>query len=210
MRMAPIVAGRTALRLATCALMGLSPAAGHGQVYVGQAAGGGGIVLSNFRSEATPSLLQLSAEEEPQRPAAMTVRVESGPVAALPPRELRELVDSVARRVGISPRLLHAVISVESAYRPDAVSPRGAVGLMQLLPATARRFGVGNPYIPHDNVYAGANYLKWLNDYFDHDMELVLAAYNAGENAVIRAGRRAPDYRETQEYVRRVIAALKG
>lgn len=119
------------------------------------------------------------------------------------------MIDSIASTVEVAPRLLHAVISVESNYDAKAVSPRGAVGLMQLLPATAKRFGVTDPFIERDNVYAGASYLKWLIGYFDGDIELALAAYNAGEQAVVKAGRKIPQYPETQAYVRRVMAILK-
>ncbi|MCB1747561.1 MAG: lytic transglycosylase domain-containing protein [Gammaproteobacteria bacterium] len=101
--------------------------------------------------------------------------------------------------------LLHAVITAESAYDPDAVSSAGAVGLMQLMPATAQRYGVGNRRDPNANVSGGTRYLRDLLDLFDNNVVLALAAYNAGENAVIKHGRRIPPYAETQTYVRRVL-----
>jgi soluble lytic murein transglycosylase-like protein len=123
--------------------------------------------------------------------------------------ELRRVVDEVAGKVGISADLLHAVIAAESRYDTRALSPRGAIGLMQLLPATAKRFGARDPYAPDENVLAGARYLKWLMQMFQNDLELVLAAYNAGEQAVVKAGRRVPPYAETQAYVPRVLAYLR-
>jgi soluble lytic murein transglycosylase-like protein len=101
--------------------------------------------------------------------------------------------------------LLHAVISVESGYNARAVSKRGAAGLMQLMPETARRFGVADVFDPADNVRAGAQYLIALLKLFDNDLRLALAAYNAGEGAVIKYGRRIPPYRETAAYVPRVV-----
>jgi soluble lytic murein transglycosylase-like protein len=106
-------------------------------------------------------------------------------------------------------RLLHAVIAVESDYDAKAVSPKGAQGLMQLMPATAQRFGVANPFDPRENVRGGALYLKWLLDLFGGDLQLAIAGYNAGEQAVIRAGYRVPPYAETQKYVPRVMSRLQ-
>lgn len=101
--------------------------------------------------------------------------------------------------------LLHAVIHAESAYNTDAISKAGAQGLMQLMPATAARFGVSDPFNPIDNINGGSRYLRYLLTLFKNDYELALAAYNAGENAVIRHGRKIPPYKETQHYVRKVL-----
>ena len=101
--------------------------------------------------------------------------------------------------------LLHAIISAESGYNPEAVSRAGAVGLMQLMPATASRYGVKDRKDPIDSIRGGARYFRYLLDLFDNDIRLALAAYNAGENAVIKYGRRIPPYRETQNYVKRVL-----
>lgn len=123
--------------------------------------------------------------------------------------EIRKLVNDVALEVKIAPALLHAVIATESRYDSDALSPRGAIGLMQLMPDTALRFGAPDPYNPRDNVLAGANYLKFLLKLFGNDIELTLAAYNAGHNAVLRAGKRIPEYPETQAYVPKVLAYMR-
>ena len=114
------------------------------------------------------------------------------------------LIERQARASGVDPRLVHAVIRAESAYRPDAVSPKGAIGLMQLMPATARRFGVVDAGHPESNVGAGSAYLRLLLDRFN-SLPLALAAYNAGEAAVVRHGNRIPPYAETVGYVQRIL-----
>lgn len=105
--------------------------------------------------------------------------------------------------------LLHAVIRAESAYNPNAISPAGAVGLMQLMPDTASRYGVSNRRDPIANLHGGSRYLRDLLGMFNNNLVLALAAYNAGENAVIRYGRKVPPYSETQTYVRRVLEFYK-
>jgi soluble lytic murein transglycosylase-like protein len=102
--------------------------------------------------------------------------------------------------------LLHAVIAAESGYNPRAVSGKGAMGLMQLMPGTARRYGAVDPYDPAQNIRAGALYLRDLLALFNNDVQLALAAYNAGENSVIKYGNRIPPFRETTNYVPRVMA----
>lgn len=181
------------------------------QVFVGESPSGGAVVLSNFQTSETPTLLLSSpvdATPQPPRPSSADAR-QVAPASNRADR-WRALIDGVAVAVDISPSLVHAVISAESNYDPSAVSPKGAVGLMQLMPATAQRFGVQDPFVVRDNVYAGARYLKWLMDYFHGDLELVLAAYNAGEQAVVKAGHRVPRYAETQAYVRRIMADLRA
>jgi soluble lytic murein transglycosylase-like protein len=106
---------------------------------------------------------------------------------------------------GVDRALVHAVISAESGYNPYAISRKGATGLMQLMPDTARRYGVKNVLDPVDNVNGGVRYLKDLLVMFNGNIELAVAAYNAGENAVIRAGNRIPPYAETVQYVPRVL-----
>ncbi|MEA3150016.1 MAG: hypothetical protein QOD56_955 [Gammaproteobacteria bacterium] len=121
--------------------------------------------------------------------------------------------DSIIERAAVSAaveaNLLRAVIVVESGFNSRAVSKRGAVGLMQLMPATASRFGVSNLYDPRENVHAGASYLKFLMDRFGHDVRLALAAYNAGEDAVARNGGRIPPFTETMAYVPKVLKVYR-
>lgn len=121
-------------------------------------------------------------------------------------RELyRSVVASVAEQSGLSPELVHAVITVESAYNQRAVSPAGAMGLMQLMPGTAKRYGVRDAFNASENLRGGTRYLKDLMKMFGGDIKLVLAAYNAGEGAVQKYGNTIPPYRETQNYVRKVL-----
>ena len=119
------------------------------------------------------------------------------------------LVNEAARRHRVRAELLHAIIEVESAYDPAAVSPAGAVGLMQLMPPTAARYGVGDPTDPRQNLAGGTAYLRDLKSQFGDDLRLILAAYNAGEDAVERFQRKIPPYPETRAYVRRVVDLLR-
>lgn len=106
---------------------------------------------------------------------------------------------------GIRADLVRAVIQVESAFNPRALSPKGAMGLMQLMPATAAQFGVLDPFNPAENIRAGVGYLRQLLDRYDHNEPLALAAYNAGPGAVDKYGSRVPPFRETQNYVQRIV-----
>lgn len=114
-------------------------------------------------------------------------------------------VKRIAKTYRISPDLLHAIISAESGYDAKAVSSAGAVGLMQLMPATATRYGVIDRKDPVDSLKGGTKYFRYLLDMFNNDLRLALAAYNAGENAVIKYGRKIPPYKETQRYVQKVL-----
>ena len=111
-----------------------------------------------------------------------------------------------ARATRLEPALIHAVISAESGYNPFARSRKGAAGLMQLMPDTAKRYGVKNRLDPAQNIGGGARYLRDLIRIFKNDLQLAIAAYNAGENAVLRAGNRIPPYQETMTYVPRVMS----
>ena len=123
-------------------------------------------------------------------------------------RDLRTLAMETARRHGIDPELVLAVVSVESAFRPDAVSPKGAQGLMQLMPGTARELGVKDPLDPAANLDGGTRYLNALLQQYKGDLKRALAAYNAGAGAVKRHGG-VPPYRETREYVQKVLERYK-
>lgn len=124
-------------------------------------------------------------------------------------KKLTPLIESAARASRIRPELVHAVVRAESAYRTDAVSEKGARGLMQLMPATAERFGVSDPHDPQQNLRGGTRYLRELLKLFDYDVRLAVAAYNAGENAVISYGNQVPPYPETRSYVEKVLAFYK-
>jgi soluble lytic murein transglycosylase-like protein len=202
-----------AARAALLAIASLGCGAATAQIYSGRAEASASVVLSNFRSDDAPELLIAN----PSPPAAASTPGVAasekdrprGTRTGVVPVELRRVIDEVAAQVSIAPELLHAVIAAESAYDVRALSPKGAVGLMQLLPATGRRFGAKDLYSPKENVLAGASYLKWLMARFDNDLELVLAAYNAGEQAVLKAGLRIPPYAETQAYVPKVLSYLR-
>ena len=117
-----------------------------------------------------------------------------------------ELVKKSCARHGVDPNLVFSVMRQESGFNYRAKSYKGATGLMQLMPATARRFGVQNIYDPAENIEAGTRYLRFLLDTFNGDVALALAGYNAGEGAVMKYGYRVPPYRETQHYVRSISA----
>jgi soluble lytic murein transglycosylase-like protein len=120
------------------------------------------------------------------------------------PRDLRSLAEAAARRHGLNPALVLAVVSVESAFRPDAVSPKGAQGLMQLMPHTAASLGVRDAFDPEQNLEGGAKHLQDLVTLYSGDLTKALAAYNAGAGAVSRHGG-VPPYPETLDYIRRVL-----
>jgi soluble lytic murein transglycosylase-like protein len=121
-----------------------------------------------------------------------------------PPPHIDQLVRSLAPKYELDPVLVLSVIEVESNFNPSALSPRNAMGLMQLIPETAQRFGVRKPFEIRDNIQGGMAYLRWLLAYFEGDLSLVTAAYNAGEGAVDKY-RGIPPFAETQDYVRKVI-----
>jgi len=119
------------------------------------------------------------------------------------------IIDTAAKAYGVDAMLVHAVISAESGYNPYALSRAGAMGLMQLMPETARRYGVQNMMDPVENIHGGVRYLRDLLTMFKGRVDLAVAAYNAGENAVIRSGHRVPPYAETRTYVPKVLGFYK-
>jgi hypothetical protein len=122
--------------------------------------------------------------------------------------DIPAMIDVLAERYGVDPKLAHAVVRVESNYKPRAVSPKGAQGLMQLMPATARQYGVEDSFNPEENLEAGLRHLRGLLDRYRNDVRTALAAYNAGVYAVAKYGG-VPPYRETQDYVRRIMALAR-
>jgi len=131
------------------------------------------------------------------------------PTHELTPTQLLAQIEQSAINNQLNSAIIHAVKQVESAYQTKAKSPKGAQGLMQLMPTTATRFGVKDPLDPMQNIEGGAKYLRVLLNRFNNDLTLVLAAYNAGEQTVIKYGNRIPPYKETQDYVPKVIKRYK-
>jgi Transglycosylase SLT domain len=174
----------------------------------------GETVLLNMRGggqiRAPKSLVaELLPDEVPFARAVAIETLATSPAAAGPALSLgaiRVLVDRLAAKVGIDSRLAHAVVRVESNYQPLAVSPKGAMGLMQIMPVIAREYSVSDPFDPEENLEAGLRYLRELLSRYD--LTRALAAYNAGETAVARYGG-VPPYRETRDYVRRVLAFVR-
>ena len=191
---------------------------------------GSSIVLTNIRSEQTPQTLVTEGDdamtlvfEAPNEPrsapqTSRPARATPAQTAAAPswavqpngvkpiPEKLLPLLQKVAREYSLGTDLVAAVVATESGFNPGAISPRGAVGLMQLMPDTARRFGVRDIHAIEDNLRGGTAYLRWLMDRFAGNVALAVAAYNAGENRVINAGGRVPDIEETRRYVPKVLA----
>ena len=125
------------------------------------------------------------------------------------PEHLKRMATTAADKHQIDPALVYSMITAESSWNPSAVSVKGAQGLMQLIPATAARFGVRDPFDPAQNVEGGVKYLRWLLERYKGDLEKTLAAYNAGEGAVDRWGG-VPNYAETRAYVKKVIDSYFG
>jgi soluble lytic murein transglycosylase-like protein len=184
----------------------------------GGVTGSGAVLLSNLEGgEAQTVVVAAPVVEVPPAvanpsPVAKTTAAEVGKSAGLaqPPKEFHAFIQEASKASRLPAGLIHAVISVESNYNPNALSPKGAQGLMQLMPATAKRFGGGNaPLDPRQNILTGSRYLRWLMDHFNQNMELAIAAYNAGETAVVKAGYRIPPYAETLKYVPNVLARFE-
>ena len=145
---------------------------------------------------------------QPAAPAA-AISLTSAPLQAVPPAALDQVVQESAERHHVDPALVRAVISTESNWKTTAVSSKGALGLMQLIPGTAQRLGVGNAFDPAQNVDAGTRYLGMMLERYNGDVNKALAAYNAGPGAVDRFGG-VPNYRETRNYVQKVTSSYFG
>lgn len=163
----------------------------------------GAVNLSNVPTDIRYSVLVVEPVEQLRE--ASPARTNKPPLDSGNKVHYDSIVDEVARTYGLESALLHAVISVESHYKPRAISNKGAAGLMQLMPVIAKRYGVSDPLDPVQNLHGGAKYLRDLLKRFNNDRNLALAAYNAGENSVARYGNRIPPYRETMNYVPRVL-----
>jgi soluble lytic murein transglycosylase-like protein len=193
----PIVRrGRDRLLYATCALAVLFARPAHAQIYTWTDANGH-LVLSDHKPGQAREQKTFAVREAQNIRATRYVAVERS-------RMYDDLILEHAREHGVRPDLVRAVMQVESAFNPFARSPKGALGLMQLMPATLKLYGVVNPFNPAENVRAGVAYLRNLLDRYDDNEELALAAYNAGPTAVDNHGQSIPPYRETRQYVAHV------
>lgn len=179
------------LALLTAAAVYCAPA--HADVYYFTDAQG----VTHFNSQHTDPRDQLLAASSTS--STYTLPVARGAYA------YEQAVDSASRENGVDPALVKAVITAESHFNPRAVSNKGAIGLMQVMPATGRRFGISNLRDPIENIKAGTRYLAFLMHQFNNNTQLAVAAYNAGEGAVIKSGYRIPHFRETANYVPKVL-----
>jgi soluble lytic murein transglycosylase-like protein len=177
-------------------LVALAPRAADAQIYVSRDATGT-LLLSDQKIDAPITVYAVEGA-----PAIRTTRPRPAHAS-----RFDSIVQEHASRQALRPELVRAVIQVESGYNPLATSPKGAMGLMQLMPGTARELGVRNPYDPEDNIRGGTKYLRQLLDKYRGNEDLALAAYNAGPGAVDKHGERVPPYRETRDYVRKVGSA---
>ncbi len=159
----------------------------------------------------TPKDAQAKTPATPTAPPPMVLsdarqEVVAGEFISTGDKKIDEIIKTSAARNNIDPNLIVAVMRQESGFKQYARSYKGAMGLMQLMPATARRFGVNNFYDPAENIEGGAKYLRFLLDKFNGDVKLALAGYNAGEGAVVNYGYTVPPYRETRNYVKNISA----
>jgi soluble lytic murein transglycosylase-like protein len=183
--------------LVPCILL-LSGASAAAQIFGGTDSSGT-VVLSDF-STAESRVLIVAAPTSQLSPAA------SRPAGTYVANSAyASFISEASQKFALPAALIHSVIKVESNFNPNAKSPKGALGLMQLMPQTARRFGSTDAMDPRDNILTGSQYLRWLLDHFNQDLELAIAAYNAGEGAVARAGQKVPNIAETQMYVPKVM-----
>jgi soluble lytic murein transglycosylase-like protein len=157
-------------------------------------------IAAQLRSVAAQRVRTIPGPAEREMPAAE-------PCARMAEEEMGRLIEAAAGRERLHPELLHAVIRQESGYAPCAVSPRGAAGLMQLMPGTAADMGVDNPFDVQQNLYGGARFLRLLLDRYDGNLPLALGAYNAGP-ARVDALQAVPRIPETMDYVRRILGFL--
>ncbi|HVZ24045.1 MAG TPA: lytic transglycosylase domain-containing protein [Vicinamibacterales bacterium] len=177
----------------------LAPTRADAQIYAWRD-GHGTLVLSDRTINAPTDVYVVEGA-----PAYRTTRPANGTAVGA---EYESLIDDYAAMRSLRPELVRAVIQVETGFDARTTSPKGAMGLMQLMPDTARELGVQHPYDPAENIRGGTAYLRQLLDRYDGNEELALAAYNAGAGAVDRYGRQIPPYQETRDYVRKVGSRL--
>lgn len=190
----------------------LRPEPGFGQRFaqgvVSAALAGQAVAAPVLPAGRMPEVRPGPAVRLPVMPQAATTGTEGAPGGTTFGSGLRALADQIADAQGVDRKLVRAVIQQESRWNPMAVSSVGAQGLMQLMPATARLLGVSNPFDPRENIEGGVAFLAWLLEKYDGDVELALAAYNAGPGAVDMYGG-IPPFEQTQAYVPAVMAILQ-
>jgi soluble lytic murein transglycosylase-like protein len=184
--------------LSTLVLVATAPAAAQAQIYSWRDASGN-YVLSDKPKDPAAKTFAVSTTG--------TMRTTKAGAGGGRSSRFDGLIQEHSNAHGVDANLVKAVIQAESAYNPSATSVKGAMGLMQLMPATAQEYGVRNPYDPAENIRAGVAYLKSLLTKYAHNLELALAAYNAGPTAVAKYGA-VPPYRETRNYVKKITTAV--
>ena len=224
----PSVVPSRPLRRAACLLLGAALAATAAPAELVILSGGRVLKATAYRVEGRRAVIELASgglleipllrvervvddeiSEEPEPPVPAGFAPGFSDSDTVPATPYGELIFAAARRHAVSPRLVAAMVRAESAFDPAAVSRKGAAGLMQLMPATARRFGLTSAerFEPERNLEAGTRYLRWLLDRYQGELPLALAGYNAGEANVERYGG-VPPFRETLEYIRRIYGFL--
>ena len=173
---------------------------GYAEVY--KYVENGVVHYTNLRPETTPHEIFRSTS-----PISSSSPTKKRPKSSEQSQKLpyMTLINDISKTYQLNPELIKAIIKVESNYNPKAVSPKGAQGLMQLMPATAKRFGVKDTFDPKENIIGGVKFLRYLfNEFGEQNLDLVLAGYNAGEKAVRNYGNVIPPYPETQQYIKKV------
>jgi transglycosylase-like protein with SLT domain/uncharacterized protein DUF4124 len=171
-----------------------------GVIHFSNVSVGGGKKYRKVRSEATD---MRPREQTPRSAASSPAPVKNVPAV------YAEIISSACDRHGVDPSLVHAIVKVESDFNPYALSRKGAMGLMQLMPQTALNMNVQNTFNPHENIDGGVKYLRYLIDRYEGNLSLALAAYNSGETAVKKWGT-VPPFPETQNYVQRILKLYNG
>ena len=189
------------------------PAIAYAEIY--QYVDENGVVhFTNVPSNKVSSTTKVHAEHRPLPSQSLISAQANGPLRSSErsdevPVSYLKSINSACEKYGVDPSLVRAIVKVESDYNPFAISSKGAMGLMQLMPQTAIDLDVKNSFDPHENIHGGVRYLRYLLDRYEGNLQLALAAYNSGETAVKRWGT-VPPFKETKDYVKKVLGLYKG